>query len=95
MTYSGDIMEFAIASVSTKGQIVIPSAMRSDIKAGDQFLMVKDEGRFVLKDIKGLAADLKDDLIFAQRTEEAWKRYEKGEFTHMSGEDFLKELEGW
>ncbi|MFH1066046.1 MAG: class I SAM-dependent methyltransferase [Nanoarchaeota archaeon] len=38
------------------------------------------------------AKKLKEDLIFAKRTEEAMKRYEKGEFIELSGKDFLKKL---
>ncbi len=36
-----------------------------------------------------------EDLIFARRTEEAWKRYEKGEFKSISFDEFLKEVEKW
>jgi bifunctional DNA-binding transcriptional regulator/antitoxin component of YhaV-PrlF toxin-antitoxin module len=85
-------MEFAIAKVSTKGQIVIPSSLRGNIVNGDEFLMVKDEGRIVLKNMKSIASDLKDDIIFAQRVEAAWKEYDKGKFITKSKEDFLKEL---
>jgi AbrB family looped-hinge helix DNA binding protein len=88
-------MEFAIAKVSTKGQIVIPSELRTGIKKGDEFLMVKDNGRIILKSVESLAADLKDDLIFSERVEKAWERYDKGEFKTISEEDFLKELKKW
>jgi len=85
-------MEFAIAKVSTKGQIVIPSTLRNNIKVGDEFLMVKDNERIVLKNMKGLASDLKEDLIFAERVDNAWKEYDKGKFIKKSKEGFLKEL---
>lgn len=85
-------MEFAIAKVSTKGQIVIPSNLRNNIKVGDEFLMVKDNERIVLKNMKGLASDLKDDLIFAERVDKAWKEYDKGKFITKTKEEFLKEL---
>ncbi|RJQ15852.1 AbrB/MazE/SpoVT family DNA-binding domain-containing protein [Candidatus Woesearchaeota archaeon] len=85
-------MEYAIAKVSTKGQIVIPTSLRNDIQNGDEFLMVKDEGRIILKSMKSLASNLKDDLIFAERVEKAWKDYEKGKFETKSKTDFLKEL---
>lgn len=88
-------VDFAIAKVSTKGQIVIPSELRTGIKKGDEFLMVKDNGRIILKSVERLAADLKEDLIFAERTEKALRRYEKGHFKEMSKEDFLKELKKW
>jgi len=35
---------------------------------------------------------LKEDLKFAKKTEEAWKKYEAGEFVESSAEDFLNEL---
>lgn len=35
------------------------------------------------------------DLEFARRTEEAYKRYEKGEFISMPADKFLKELKKW
>ena len=85
-------MEYAIAKVSTKGQIVIPSSLREDICSGDEFLMVKTEGRIILKSMKSLASSLKDDLIFAERVEQAWKDHEKGKFEKKSKKDFLKEL---
>ncbi|MBU1201505.1 MAG: AbrB/MazE/SpoVT family DNA-binding domain-containing protein [Nanoarchaeota archaeon] len=81
-----------MAKVSTKGQIVIPSNLRNNIKVGDEFLMVKDNERIVLKNMKGLASDLKDDLIFAERVDKAWKEYDKGKFITKTKEEFLKEL---
>lgn len=33
-----------------------------------------------------------EDKEFEKRTEEAWKRHDKGEFTQMSAEDFLKKI---
>lgn len=85
-------MEYAIAKVSTKGQIVIPNALRGDINTGDEFLMVKDNGRIILKSMKNLASSLKEDLIFAERVEKAWQEYDEGRFETKSKEDFLKEL---
>mgnify|MGYP006305128335 CR=1 FL=1 len=85
-------MEFAIAKVSTKGQIVIPNPLRKDIHTGDEFLIVKDSGRLILKNIKEVAVDLKEDLIFAERVEKSWQDYDKGKFVTKSKGDFLKEL---
>jgi AbrB family looped-hinge helix DNA binding protein len=85
-------MEYAIAKVSTKGQIVIPRNMRKDIKQGDEFLVVRDGGRLLLKSMHLLADDLKEDLIFAERVECAWQEYDKGSFKKKSKDDFLKEL---
>lgn len=85
-------MEFAIAKVSTKGQIVIPSSLRKDIHNGDEFLLVKDNGRIIMKELKKLARDIKEDFIFAERVEKSWQEYDKGKFETKSKDDFLKEL---
>ena len=92
MTYFGDSMEYAIAKVSTKGQIVIPTSLREDVETGDEFLMIKDEGRIILKSMKSLASNLRDDLAFAEEVEKAWQEYDKGKFERKSKENFLKEL---
>ncbi|MBI3031928.1 AbrB/MazE/SpoVT family DNA-binding domain-containing protein [Candidatus Woesearchaeota archaeon] len=86
-------MEYAIAKVSTKGQIVIPTSLRDNVKTGDEFLMIRDEGRIILKSMKSLALNLRDDLAFAEEVEKAWQEYDKGKFQKKSKEDFLKELQ--
>ena len=86
-------MKFAIAKVSTKGQIVIPSPLRENIHKGDEFLLVQDNGRMILKNLKNLAADLRDNLIFAEKVEEAWQEYDRGNFIKKSKDEFLKDLQ--
>ncbi|MBI1970401.1 AbrB/MazE/SpoVT family DNA-binding domain-containing protein [Candidatus Woesearchaeota archaeon] len=86
-------MEYAIAKVSTKGQIVIPASLRSEVETGDEFLIIKDNGRLILKSMKSLADTLRDDLLFAEEVEKAWQEYDKGKFKKTSKADFLKELQ--
>ncbi len=88
-------MEIALTKISSKGQIVIPSELRTDIKEGEQLIIIKNNGQIILKKARELDKNLKSDLKFARRTEEAWKKYEKGEFKSSSAKDFLKELERW
>lgn len=85
-------MELAIAEASTKGQIVIPSPLRKDIHSGDEFLIVKDNGRLIMKNMKTLAQKFKKDLTFAGRVEKAWQEYDNGKFKTKAKNDFLKEL---
>ena len=59
---------------------------------GDEFLIVKDEDRMVMKNMKSLASDIKDDILFAQKIDAAWAEYDKGKFVKKSKEDFLKVL---
>ncbi len=84
-----------ITKMSSKGQIVIPNEMRKEFKEGEEFIIIKNGKQLILKSIKDFDENLKEDLIFAKRTEEAWKRYEKGEFKSMDSKDFLKKLKTW
>ena len=88
-------MEIAITKMSSKGQIVIPVEMRKDLKEGDKFVIIKSKKQLILKKANEFDKKLAEDLEFARRTEEAWKRYERGEFKSMDAEEFLKELEKW
>jgi hypothetical protein len=36
--------------------------------------------------------EMKEDLEFARRTEEAWKEIDEGKFTEYSTEEYLKRL---
>ena len=38
---------------------------------------------------------LKGDLEFAKRTEEAWRRYERGEFISQDADEFIEEMKKW
>jgi AbrB family looped-hinge helix DNA binding protein len=84
-----------ITRISSKGQIVIPTNMRDDLKEGDEILIIKDEGRFILKKAENITNEMREDLEFAKRTEEAWKQIEAGNCTSYTEDEFLKELEKW
>ena len=85
----------SITKMSSKGQIVIPQEMRKDIEEGDKLVIIKNDGQLILKKMEDFDKNLKEDLEFAKRTEEAWKRYDKGEFKSMDAKDFLRELKKW
>ncbi len=84
-----------ITTMSSKGQVVIPREMREDFKEGDKLVIIKSGKQLILKKAKDFDAQIKDDIIFAKRTEEALKRYEQGKFKEVSGEEFLKALDKW
>ena len=88
-------MNIEITRMSSKGQIVIPKKMRKGIEEGEKLVMIQNGSQIILKRAKDLDKNFEEDLEFARRTEEAWKRYEKGEFITRSADEFLKELEKW
>jgi len=89
------MVEIETATISSKGQIVIPASMRKDLKEGDRFLIIKDKSSFLLKRADDLDEKFKEDLDFSRRTEEAWKRHDRGEFHRMEFDDFIKEIDKW
>lgn len=84
-----------VTRISSKGQIVIPSNMRGDLKEGDELLIIKDEDRIILKKAEKLTEGMKEDLEFAKKTEEAYKRIESGEGVKMDFDDFINEMKKW
>ena len=88
-------MNIEITRMSSKGQIVIPQKMRKGIEEGEKLVIIQNGKQLILKRVKDLDKNFEEDLEFARRTEEAWKRYEKGEFIEVDYDEFLKELEKW
>ena len=66
--------------------------MRQDLKEGEELVLIKNQDQIILKKMTKFNKNLKEDLEFARRTEEAWKEFERGEFVSRSSEDFLKDL---
>ncbi|MBI2044883.1 AbrB/MazE/SpoVT family DNA-binding domain-containing protein [Candidatus Pacearchaeota archaeon] len=88
-------MEFDITKLSSKGQIVIPAGMRKGLKEGDKLVIIRNKDHIILKKADKVSKQLKEDLEFARRTEEAYKRIEAGEGTRMNFDDFIKEMKKW
>ena len=89
------MIDVGLTKISTKGQIVIPNDLRNDFKIGEKLIVIKSNNRLIIKKASELEGNLEEDLKFAKRTEEAWKRYEKGEFVSMDKDDFLTALKKW
>lgn len=81
--------------MSSKGQVVIPVEMRENIKEGDKLVLIKNNNQIIMKKASDMDKSLAEDLEFARRTEEAYKRYEKGEFKEMDFDEFLEEAKKW
>ena len=89
------MVEIGITKMSSKGQVVIPLEMRKNIKEGEKLLVIEGDGKLIIKRATEMDEQLKEDLEFARRTEEAWQRIDKGEFVSYSKEEFLEKLEKW
>jgi len=89
------MVEINITRISSKGQIVIPSDMRKDFREGDKLLIIRDDDRIILKKTTKISEQMKEDLEFAKRTDEAFKRIESGEGIKMNFDDFIQEMKSW
>lgn len=69
--------------------------MRENLKEGDELVIIKDDERFILKKVEKLTEKMKEDLEFAKRTEEAWKRIEAGNFISVDSENLSEEMDKW
>ena len=88
------MVKFDIIKVSSKGQIVIPVSMRKDLKEGDSLIVISSDDKIILKKAESLTEKMKEDLEFAKRTEEAYKRIEAGEYISLDS-DNLDEMMKW
>lgn len=84
-----------ITKVSSKGQIVIPQDLRGDISEGDKLVVIRNGDQIILKKADKFDKNIEEDLEFAKRTEEAYRRHERGEFIEMDADDFIKEMKKW
>ena len=88
-------MDVAITHMSSKGQIVIPASMRENIPEGEKLLIIREGQRYILKPLAELEPALKEDLMFAEKTEQAFEEYRKGSFTKKTADEFTDELASW
>ena len=84
-----------MTKMSSKGQVVIPVEMRKGLHEGDKLVIIRNDKQLIMKKATDMDKSLAGDIEFAKRTEEAWRRYDKGEFKSMDSKDFLKLLKKW
>ena len=89
------MVEIDITKMSSKGQIVIPTEMRQGIEVGEKLMLVKDKEMIVVKKASQMNKYLKEDLEFARRTEEAYKRIGRGEGKSIPADKLLEEMSNW
>lgn len=71
-------MEVAITKMSSKGQVVIPASMRSNLPEGERLLIIRDGGRIILKPLSEIEPAVQEDIIFSGKTEQAREEYSPG-----------------
>jgi len=88
-------MNIGITKMSSKGQVVIPKEMRKNIKEGEKLLIIQNKDQIIMQKASKLSKSLEEDLEFAKRTEEAFRRIQEGKGIKMDFDDFIKEMKKW
>lgn len=88
-------MDVAITKMSSKGQVVIPASMRSDLPEGKKLLIIREGERIILKPLSDIEPAVREDIIFAEKTEQALEEYSRGTFQKKKAGDFIHELKSW
>jgi AbrB family looped-hinge helix DNA binding protein len=78
--------------VSSKGQVLIPKKMRNKFKEGCDIFIIEKDNELILRNLKDLEEDIKEELEFNLRTNEARERIENGQFKEMDFDDFVNHL---
>jgi len=81
-----------ITKLSTKGQIVIPDSLRNGISVGTPFIVSRQGGLIVLKEVKGMNSE---EIKEAKELDEIWSDIDEGKAVTLSKEEFLKDMENW
>ncbi len=81
-----------ITKLSTKGQIVIPENLRKGLQAGTPFIVTKQEGLIVLKEVKDLT---KQEMEEMKELDKVWKDIDSGKCESYTEEEFFKKMKEW
>ena len=81
-----------ITKLSTKGQIVIPENLRKGLQAGTPFIVSKQEGLIVLKEVKDLT---KEEMEEMKELDKIWKDIDSGKCESYTEEEFFKKMKEW
>lgn len=88
-------MDIGLTKMSTKGQIVIPADLRADFQVGEKLIVIKNKDQLIIKKASKVDEQFVEDLEFARRTEEAYKRIESGKGKTMEFDAFIEEMKKW
>ena len=81
-----------ITKLSTKGQIVIPENLRKGLEAGTPFIVSRQNGLIVLKEVKDLT---KKEIEEMKELDKIWKDIDAGNCESYTEKEFFEKLKEW
>ncbi|MCK4996854.1 AbrB/MazE/SpoVT family DNA-binding domain-containing protein [Candidatus Pacearchaeota archaeon] len=88
-------MTIGMTKLSSRGQIVIPQEMRKNFNEGDNFIVVIENNKIILTNESDVEASILEDLEFENRTREAEKRMDTGEYVEVELDTLEEEMNKW
>jgi len=88
-------MEIGITKISSKGQVVIPVEMRQGFEEGQKLVVFRNKNQIIMKHANNFDENLREDMEFARKTEEAYQRILNDEGKAMEFDDFIEEMKKW
>ncbi len=89
------MVQIDITKMSSKGQIVIPLELRKDFNEGDKILVIRNADQIILKKANKVDKQFAEDIEFAKRTEESYKRIESGKYISVDSKDVVEVMSKW
>jgi len=81
-----------ITKLSTKGQIVIPNSLRKELPTGTPFIISKQEGLIVLKEVKDFT---NKEIKEIKELDKIWKEIDNGKCETYTEKEFFKKMKEW
>jgi bifunctional DNA-binding transcriptional regulator/antitoxin component of YhaV-PrlF toxin-antitoxin module len=90
-------MDAAIVKLSSKGQLVLPTSMRSrsKMKMGSKVMLIQQGDSIVLKSLDAMSKDMEEEMDAMSAAAAGWKEIEAGRSKKLSKDEFLHELKSW
>ena len=81
-----------ITKLSTKGQIVIPESLRKGLEVGTPFIVSRQNGLIILKEVKNLT---KEEMEEIKELDKIWKDIDAGNCESYTEKEFFEKLKEW
>ncbi len=81
-----------ITKLSTKGQIVIPEGLRKDFQVGTPFVVSRQDGLIILKEVNDLSEKEVEEI---KELDKIWKEIDSGKCESYTEDEFFKKMKEW
>jgi len=90
-------MDAAIVKLSSKGQLVLPTEMKNNLRLskGSKIILIQQGNALVMKSVDNISHNLEDEILDMALASKGWEQLESKKSKKVSKVKFLKELDSW